>query len=165
MNRTELLTYKWLQTHKGYKPEEITFQTAKSPDFLTDDGRCWETKLARNGVVLFWTTQVDALADHICSVVVFDVNDLALRGDDALPALVMPYEDLEVPGRHGKFQFKVVDALRGKKIVGLSLDSALKAELEAEARRQHRSLNNLIELVLSEWAARLIQYEATGDLK
>ena len=47
----------------------------------------------------------------------------------------------------------------------LRLDTELTERLEAEARKQHRSLNNLIEVVLSEWAARLIQYEATGDLK
>ena len=43
----------------------------------------------------------------------------------------------------------------------LRLDPALKAALEAEALRQSRSLNNLIEVLLSESIARLTQ----GDRK
>ena len=43
----------------------------------------------------------------------------------------------------------------------IALDPALKAALEAEALRQSRSLNNLIEVLLSESIARLAQ----GDWK
>lgn len=35
--------------------------------------------------------------------------------------------------------------------IHIALDPALKAALEAEALRQSRSLNNLIEVALTEW--------------
>ena len=158
MNRTEALTHKWLIA-QGYRPEDISFQHGRSPDFLVADGKCFETKLTRNGVVLFWTSQVAALTGSDCSLVLFE-------DDNTEPSLIAPYDSLEVPGRHGKFTFKVVSPNpRDKAIINARLNDELLSQLKTEARKQHRSLNNLIEVVLSDWAARLIQYEATGDLK
>lgn len=42
----------------------------------------------------------------------------------------------------------------------LRLDSALKAKLEAEAAKQRRSLNNLIELALEQWLRRNTEGES-----
>ena len=99
MNKTERLTYEWLKC-KGYSEADITFRATISPDFLTSDGLAWETKLVRNGTVMFTLGQVESLANCSCTVVLHEEG----KTD---PVALYRFDELVLPGRHGKFRFVV----------------------------------------------------------
>jgi hypothetical protein len=98
MNATEERAYSWLLRTKMYPPDDIVFQSARSPDFLTRDGRGWEVKYVRNGTVTFYGTQLQQLREHPnVTVVCFD------RRDE--PVLVAPFADVSSLGYYRGLRF------------------------------------------------------------
>lgn len=57
MNVTETAAFNWL-LNRGYSPDQITYQYASSPDFVTADGRGWEVKAPTGRVVMFGARQI-----------------------------------------------------------------------------------------------------------
>jgi len=99
MNKTETLAYAWL-IEQGYSEADITFRHRQSPDFLTEDGKGWEVKLARQKQVVFSETQIIQLREHP------DVTILIF--DDPEP-LVAPFSSLLIPGYYRGYHLKTVD--------------------------------------------------------
>lgn len=57
MNATERATYEWLK-RRGYEEQDIEFQYASSPDFVTGDGRGWEVKTPQGRQIIFGVRQI-----------------------------------------------------------------------------------------------------------
>lgn len=96
LNITERAAYAWLCASEGYTPDTLRFQRRASPDFLGADGRAWEVKLVRNRVVVFAASQLEALRDVACAVV--------LWGGGTQPEAVVPFADLEIPGQWRQYR-------------------------------------------------------------
>lgn len=143
MNQTESLTYDWLLS-EGYAENDITFQPRRSPDFLTSDGKCWETKFTRNNSVAFTTFQIEGLKGCGCTVVLYEAASLETAGSPE-PTALFPYDDIAVPGRHGKFRFTLQEPTGAAKSIRMT--PTLWAAIEAEAARQNRSVTNWLATV------------------
>ena len=142
MNRTEELTHAWL-IRSGYAESDITFQRRRSPDFLTADGRCWETKLARNNTVTFTRGQVEGLKNQGCSVVVFEAET---PSDD--PRLVTPYDATPCPGQIGKYRFILAG---GATAIPVRIDAELYAALVKVAKKNRRSATAELNELVAHW--------------
>lgn len=114
MNITEQKAYQWLLKKKGYKEQEIVFQSRKSPDFITADGYGYEIKLLYNKVVWFNKPQLELL-QHMPNVFL-----VIFARDKDEPIIVIPtvdiYENAVVQG------IKIVIPTSNKEAVTLSLD-------------------------------------------
>lgn len=94
MNATERAAYRWLLATEQYTPDTPTFQRRSSPSFRGADGRGWEPKLARNGVLVFTAAQIAQLHAHPrCSVLIWDGGKVPVAimsaGSRALRAAVL----------------------------------------------------------------------------
>ena len=151
MNRTELVTFDWLLT-QGYTESDITFQRRRSPDFLTADGKCWETKLARNNTAVFTINQTTSLLGCDCTIVVYEAEE-----PSAAPKLLVRYDDHPVPAQVGKYRFVLANG--GADTVPVRVDGDLYEALVKVAKKHRRSataeLNDLVLTwlqVSEEWA-------------
>ncbi len=61
MNKTEQIAYQWLIKDIGYKPEDVIFQRAKTPDFICKDGKGFEVKKAYGRTVWTYRSQFEKL--------------------------------------------------------------------------------------------------------
>lgn len=102
MNPTETATYRWLQREHGYGPDEIAFQYARNPDFLTIDGRGWEAKLLTGRVARFTARQVAEFRARESTVVI-----LWRRGEPE-PVATVDFNELPMPGWWREFTTYVV---------------------------------------------------------
>ncbi len=73
MNKTEYNAEKWLMS-RGYKDEDIIFNSLKSPDFLCKDGKRYEAKRIKNNQVFFTPKQVITLLDDDIILIFKDEN-------------------------------------------------------------------------------------------
>jgi len=128
MNKTERLAHDWL-IKEGYTG--LVFRSARTPDFLTEQGKSFEVKRLRNGTIWFSYDQFEHMltVDNSC-VLVFSYN----RTPDAIISI----EDLRTGNKlhdnvsilvgspQSKPQFAMVSAddLRGADILRGSLSGA-----------------------------------------
>jgi len=84
MNKTEHLANNWLIS-EGYTG--LRFHHRDTPDFTTEQGKGFEVKLVRNGVIWFSSEQFD----HMLTV---DNSFVLVFSDKPVPDAIIPVEDL-----------------------------------------------------------------------
>ena len=69
MNKSERIAREWLIKEKGYKKEDIFFQSNDTPDFVCTDGKGYEVKRLYGTSVLIYEKQTQNLAGTTIIVV------------------------------------------------------------------------------------------------
>lgn len=109
MNQTERIAFEWLK-NKGYKEQEILFRSSKTPDFVCNDGKRYEVKLAYSNQILFSKSQIKYLKDGDY-ILVFNNRDF------------MVDEFLWKNRNKSKFTIKVIDYMKNRRILKISAEN------------------------------------------
>lgn len=85
MNDTEQRALSWLVKYTGLARDNFRFQFRDTPDFIDSLGRGWEIKHTTNGLLVFFSDQIERLVafQGDCHVLVF-------RGDNEYPESSLP---------------------------------------------------------------------------
>lgn len=93
MRPTESAAHCWLVS-QGYAPNEITFQYASSPDFVTPDGKGWEVKRPVCRVAFFGVRQIADLRRFEG-----DPSVLFWADGGTEPFAIAAFNELTIPGK------------------------------------------------------------------
>lgn len=85
MNISEQKAYRWLQ-YQGYKG--IVFRARVTPDFITEDGKGFEVKKARNNSIWFSYGQFESLQE-------MSNTDILVYDDDETPIAIIPFNEIK----------------------------------------------------------------------
>lgn len=113
---TQQAAVSWLTGPGGYQPSDIAYHQKRTPKFSTKDGKAWEPKLARGGVVQFTRAQLDALHSHAAEQPGLHITHggetfvLILDSPDAAEATVIPVFDIKAPGWHGRYRIHLAQS-------------------------------------------------------
>lgn len=147
MNASEKVAYQYLQT-LGYTDSQIEFQSRRSPDFLTSDGKGWEVKLIRQNSITFSQVQINQLKMHS------DVAIILVR--DAQVKSIKPLNTLPLPGYSDGVRVSVVDMSRwypehkpmrvqkGSELLSIRTDPETAEVLRTAADRSGKSLSKFL---------------------
>jgi hypothetical protein len=84
MNISEEKGYNYLLKN-GYKPEDITFQPLKTPDFICKDGKCFEVKKRYGNSIWFYDKQFEIIKKVKADILIFsDLSEepLIIKNED-----------------------------------------------------------------------------------
>jgi hypothetical protein len=84
MNISEEKGYNFL-LKQGYKPEDIIYQSFKTPDFVLKDGKCFEVKKLYGKTIWFTDKQFEIIKKTKADILIFsDLNDepLIIKNED-----------------------------------------------------------------------------------
>jgi len=101
MNKTEALARDWLIASYGYLPENITFRSHESPDFIVRGGMAVEVKKLKCKTLHIPETQwLDLKRCPNCFIAIFDCVC-------SVPKVLIPVKELDPPAIWGEYNILV----------------------------------------------------------
>jgi predicted CopG family antitoxin len=89
MNISEEKGYNFL-LKQGYKPEDIIYQSFKTPDFVLKDGKCFEVKKLYGKTIWFTDKQFEIVKKTKADILIFsDLNEepLIIKNEDLVEGI------------------------------------------------------------------------------